>query len=136
MRKLISILSATSIILTSASYISAEPQIHFEDSLINISDSEILVDIGQVENTAIVSHEFQFRNKGSSTLIIKSLEACCGRRAELLTDEKTAPGETGKIKFTFITRNRSGEILERFVVNTNEPGKEKLKINVRVEVNP
>jgi len=114
----------------------AKPAIDFEGSIANIGENELIIDIGRAKQSGIISYDIIFINKGSSVLTIKSLEACCGRSAELLTNKDTAPGKKGKIRFSFNTRNRSGVITERCIINTNEPGREQITVYIKVEVLP
>ena len=102
-----------------------KPVIHFE---------KYEADLGQKEQATIVSHIFEFTNKGDSVLIIDRVHACCGRSAELLSGSRINPGEKGKIKFSFSTRQRVGKIVEICDVFSNDPENEKVSLYVRVEV--
>ncbi|MCP2597244.1 DUF1573 domain-containing protein, partial [Candidatus Aminicenantes bacterium AC-335-G13] len=86
----------------------------------------------------IVTHVFEFENKGDAELIIKKVETSCGCTAVLLSKNRLKPGEKGKIKVTFNSRGFEGKVVKYIFVRSNDPKNsyKQLKISANVLVPP
>ncbi len=99
---------------------------------------ETRFDFGRIKDGDIVTHEFIFKNEGTSTLIIKSVETTCGCTAALVSADKVEPGQEGSIKATFNSRGYDGRVVKYVIVHSNDssdPNRE-LTITGQVEQQP
>lgn len=78
-------------------------------------------DFGQIKQGPEVQGEFEFTNTGHEPLIIKGVSASCGCTSAMVDEKRDfAPGEKGKIKFTFHTEGRSGVNEKTITVESND----------------
>ncbi|RPI18349.1 MAG: DUF1573 domain-containing protein [Ignavibacteriae bacterium] len=78
-------------------------------------------DFGEVKQGPAVLGEFEFMNTGQETLIIKGVTASCGCTSAMVDEKKEfAPGEKGKIKYTFNTEGRNGVNEKIITVESND----------------
>ena len=90
----------------------SEPDIHFD---------QILKDFGVVDQGSVLSHTFQFTNKGDDALTV-SVRSSCGCTAALLTDNTILPGEIGKINIEYSTSDvEKGQKTQKIFVRSNDP---------------
>lgn len=91
-----------------------EPQFSFDEMTWNF---------GKINEGTIVTHTFKFTNTGNEELIISSCKASCGCTTPLCDQQPVAPGEEGKIKVKFDSKNRKHNINKQvtIVANTNPP---------------
>jgi len=64
---------------------------------------------------------FEFKNTGSTPLIVNSVRASCGCTTPSYTKDPVLPGETGEIKVAYSTSNRVGKFNKSITVFTNVP---------------
>jgi hypothetical protein len=76
-------------------------------------------DFGQVKAGTKVTHEFEFKNNGTSPLIISDAKASCGCTVPDYPKAPIAPGETGKIKVVFDSSGRTGTQHKVVTVTSN-----------------
>ncbi len=86
-----------------------------------ISFAETVHDAGEVWEGEVVSHTFVFTNAGNEELEITGIRTTCGCTAGILSEEKIAPGETGKLRATFNTRGYRGRRSMPVFVSSNDP---------------
>ncbi|MDI6784306.1 MAG: DUF1573 domain-containing protein, partial [bacterium] len=87
----------------------------------DIEFEELAYDFGTLEQEQEVSHIFRFTNQGDKELEISRVRSSCGCAAALLTKNKLAPGETGKIKVSYTTGLRQGVETHTIIVSSNDP---------------
>lgn len=86
-----------------------------------ITFSQEKIEFGDVAQGPVVNGEFEFKNSGSSVLVIKKITPACGCTGVIVDEKKEfQPGETGKIKFTFNTEGRTGHNEKTISVESND----------------
>jgi hypothetical protein len=80
-----------------------------------ITFAEKEFDFGEVKEGAIVEHSFRFTNTGGVPLTIYSARSSCGCTVPAWPEEPLAPGESGEIKVTFNTDDRT-ELQKKLIV--------------------
>ncbi|MFK8056682.1 MAG: DUF1573 domain-containing protein [Saprospiraceae bacterium] len=75
------------------------PKIRFSESSFNF---------GAVDEGAIVSHRFSFKNTGKQPLVITRGSSTCGCTVPEFPRTPIAPGDTSSVKVVFNTDNKSG----------------------------
>ena len=88
------------------------------------------------ENGGPVSHEFEFKNTGTEPLIIISATASCGCTRPTYPTAPIKPGETGKIKVTYLPAGRPGEFDKAVKVRTNAKTGKKFSLKISGTVKP
>lgn len=77
-------------------------------NLPKISFSESLFNFGTVDEGAIVTHRFNFKNTGKEPLLIARGSSTCGCTVPEFPKTPIAPGDTASVKVVFNTDNKSG----------------------------
>ncbi len=80
---------------------------------------DTIYDFGSVDEGDVVKHVFEFENTGSSPLIIVDASSSCGCTIPSVSQEPVLPGETGKVKVRFDSKNKSGNISKKIRVSAN-----------------
>ena len=116
-------------LLAGQSFAAGQPKIKFRETAWNF---------GKISQGKAVSHEFVFANEGDATLVIKKVTTTCGCTAALVSAEKVAPGEEGKIEVKFDTRGYGGQVGKLVYVESNDPKEpqKQLEITADIEVPP
>lgn len=78
-------------------------------------------DFGTVNEGSKVGYTFNFENKGTGILEIKSVNTSCGCTAANITMNVLYPGEKGSIKVEFDTAHKAGKNTKTIAVNSNDP---------------
>jgi hypothetical protein len=79
-------------------------------------------DFGDVPQGPKLEGVFEFTNTGENILVIKNVTTSCGCTGAMVDEKKEfAPGESGKIKFTFNTEGRMGLNTKTITVDSNDP---------------
>jgi hypothetical protein len=91
------------------------------------------VAIEAVEGGGKVPGVFRFTNKGDTTIQIRSVPASCGCVVAKPQKRDYAPGESGKIPFTYSPKGRWGLRAYKVLVVTDEKGVRPYQL--RLEVN-
>lgn len=88
------------------------------------------------ERKGVVTHQFEFENKGDAPLVIVDATAECGCTTPEFPQAPIAPGKKGVIKVTFNPLGRPYEFKKRVTVRTNgKPRKAYLYITGTVNPN-
>lgn len=66
-------------------------------------------DFGVVDSAMVYSGSVTLLNCGSANLQIEQINTGCGCTSAQCTKNTIAPGETGVLRFTFDTKNKTGE---------------------------
>jgi len=91
-------------------------------------------DFGKVKQGAVLTHDFDFKNEGTATLVIDRVETTCGCTAALVSDQKIPPGKEGKIKTTFDTRGYSGRMTRYVYLVSNDGAGERTELSLSAEI--
>jgi hypothetical protein len=80
-------------------------------------------DFGRIKEGVQVTHTYKFKNTGNEELVISSCSASCGCTTPLCDQQPVSPGEEGKIKVKFDSKNKANNINKQvtIVANTNPP---------------
>ena len=105
------------------------PKITFKKSTWNV---------GNIKQGKSISHVFEFKNTGDSTLEIKKVRTTCGCTAALISKKEIKPGKSGEIKVTLNTRGYSGNLSKYVYVESNDPSQptKQLTVMASIEVPP
>jgi hypothetical protein len=100
-----------------------------------ISFNETEFDFGKIKQGDVVEHIFTFTNTGKADLIIAEAKASCGCTVpDYPKDTPIIPGGSGKIKVTFDSNRKRGDITKTVTVICNtESGTEILTIKTNIE---
>ena len=99
------------LMLFAAFSLSAQPKIAFDKSQ---------HDFGTVnEKEGEISHDFSFKNTGTSPLIIQNVSATCGCTTPEWSKQPVRPGETGFVKVSYNPKGRPGGIDKTITVQSN-----------------
>ncbi len=99
-----------------------------------ITFSEEIWDFGKIKEGKIVTHIFEFQNKGQSELVIYKVQTSCGCTAALISRDKLKPGEKGEIKATFNSRGFQGKVTKFITVYSNDPKNSYKQLKIKAEV--
>lgn len=94
------------------------------------------IDFGQIRDSEVQEHQFEFVNSGSSMLTILEARGSCGCTVPQLTKNTYAPGESGTIKVIFNPANRRGQQSQTVTVRSNDPQQPTVNLSVRALVEP
>ena len=92
-------------------------------------------DAGVVGRGQTVTHAFEIRNVGSSTLYLREVRPACGCTVASF-DEQIAPGQSGKVTAEVSTEEFRGPIAKDITVLTSDPSNPQLTLTVKAEVQP
>jgi hypothetical protein len=98
--------------------------------------SETAHDFGRVLDTCSLTHRFAFKNTGSAPLRIASVKASCGCTTTELTQKELLPGEEASICVTFNPKGRKGKEQNHVLVQSNDPVKSSIELEITGEVIP
>lgn len=96
---------------------------------------ETQYDFGTVKEGSVVSHTFEFENKGNATLDISNIKTSCGCTAALVSSKQIAPGKSGTIKIDLDTKNRQGRMSRTITISSNDPEIPNKVITIYADVN-
>lgn len=68
--------------------------------------NEPVFEFGEVDEGAVIKHEFKFVNTGKVPLVIQNAHSTCGCTVAEWPKEMIEPGETGVIKAEFNTKGK------------------------------
>jgi hypothetical protein len=93
-------------------------------------------DVGSVVQGEQPACDFTFANAGGAELRILQVEPTCGCTSALLSSDRLAPGERGRIRVVFDSENFAGEVVKEIEVRSNDPGRPQLTVRLRAVVEP
>lgn len=91
-------------------------------------------DFGEVEEGAIVQHDYIIKNAGEGPLEIKKAQPSCGCTVARIEKSIVPPGEETKITANFNTARRPGEVTKTIGVESNDPVTPNLVLTLRGKV--
>lgn len=83
-------------------------------------------DFGNVTEGTMATHEFQFVNKGSETIVISNVQASCGCTTPFWTREPIKPGNKGVIKASYNSKGRPGAFTKTITITSNAQSSSKV----------
>lgn len=100
-----------------------------------IEFTQEVYDFGTITQGDKVQHFFTFKNTGENDLIITRALGSCGCTVPEFPKEPIAPGKTGKMKVTFNSAGKSGQVQKTVTVYANVPdGVKVIKIKANILV--
>lgn len=95
--------------------------------------SEELHNFGTLKAGEIVSYTFVFRNSGTKTLTITSVDPGCGCMNVKIPEKSIAPGDEGRIEVAYDSSGEVGNQLKTIILYSNaEPAEKQLSIRASV----
>jgi hypothetical protein len=94
---------------------------------------EYQYDFGKVEMGEKLSHNFTFRNNGTTSLVILSANTTCGCTVPKYDTKPIKPGNKGNLKVVFDTSDRNGMQTKIVFVKSNASSPETL-LKITAEV--
>jgi hypothetical protein len=91
-------------------------------------------DFGVISQGDKVAHEFNFKNTGSSDLIISRIVPSCGCTASSLSADNIKPGEQGTIKVEFDSSGFNGAKIKTVRIFTNDPSDPTALVTFKADV--
>ena len=92
------------------------------------------IDLGTINQSDTVDTEFHFRNDGSDSLHITSIETSCGCTVATLKKKWYSPEESGIIHVSFDANGKFGEIRKEIMVESNDPTSPRSQLILRSDV--
>ncbi|MCX7918062.1 MAG: DUF1573 domain-containing protein [bacterium] len=102
----------------------------------DIEFEEMEYDFGILEQEHKATHVFRFNNRGNKELEISRVRSSCGYAAVLLTKNKLAPGQTGKIKVSYDSGLRQGEESHLIIISSNDPDEPHIYLTIAAKIKP
>jgi hypothetical protein len=94
-------------------------------------------DFGKVPQGPKLETNFEFTNRGSSTLVIEKIQTTCGCTGATSGDKKEfAKGEKGTINVSFTTQGREGKQEKSVMVFTNDPNQPQKTLKISCNIDP
>jgi len=98
-------------LLIAASSYAQQPKVEFKDS--------IHYDMGSYQEGEMAEHDFEFSNNGTGDFVIYTVSTTCSCTASEWPKDPIKPGQYGKIKVTFDTRDKLGTYDKGVNLETN-----------------
>ncbi len=149
MKKVILGLSALCMVAFTACKDNAESKINSENvaeaaardansgKLPSIEFNETQHDFGTIPNGTPVSTVFEYKNTGSSPLVVSDIKSTCGCTVPSDWTKEVMPGETGRFTVQFDGKGNGNQISKTITMTTNtEKGSEAVSIKAFVEADP
>ena len=149
MKKVILGLSAVCMIAFTSCKDNAESKINSENvaeaaerdansgKLPSIEFNETEHDFGTIPNGTPVTTVFEYKNVGSSPLVVSDIKSTCGCTVPSDWTKEVMPGDTGKFTVQFNGKGNGNQINKTITMTTNtEKGSEAVSIKAFVEADP
>ncbi len=91
-------------------------------------------DFGIIKEGVVVDHIFKFSNIGKKDLEIKDVRSSCGCTVAKPNKMVFKPGETGELKVSFDSKNRSGRTSRTVTLVTNDSVEEYYTLTIYAEI--
>lgn len=91
-------------------------------------------DAGQIEQGAMIVHEFTFLNTGDEPLILKVNDCGCGGLQFKASAQPIKPGQKGAVTVSIPTINRKGAYRREIMVGTNDPAHKEIRLSVAAQI--
>jgi hypothetical protein len=91
-------------------------------------------DFGEVRKHRTLSKEFRLVNIGDQALQLLRISTSCGCTVVETGAEVVAPGESTRLRVELQTRDDSGRVVRTVLVETNDPERPRVPIELRATV--
>ncbi|MBK6678586.1 MAG: DUF1573 domain-containing protein [Ignavibacteriales bacterium] len=91
-------------------------------------------DFGIIKEGIVIDHVFKFTNIGKSDLEIRDIRTSCGCTAASPSKKVFKPGESGELKVSFDSKNRSGRTSRTITLITNDEVEEYYTLTIYAEI--
>lgn len=88
-----------------------------DSTTVQLIDS--VYDFGTIQSGKMVEYSFRFKNTGQKPLVIADAQASCGCTVPEKPEKPIMPGETGYIKVSFNSKDRTGHQDKVITVQAN-----------------
>lgn len=103
----------------------------------SIEFNETEHDFGTIPNGIPVQTVFEYKNTGSSPLVVSDIKSTCGCTVPSDWTKEVMPGETGKFTVEFNGKGNGNQVTKTITLTTNtEKGSEAVSIKAFVEADP
>jgi hypothetical protein len=89
---------------------------------------------GEIEQGALLTHGFAFKNSGDAPLMVKVNDCGCGGLTFQTPSQPVKPGQTGVITVNVPTVNRKGAVKRDVSIETNDPDQKSLRLSIFAQV--
>lgn len=91
-------------------------------------------DFGIIKEGVVVENVFKFSNTGKKDLEIKDVRSSCGCTVAQPNKKLFKPGESGELKVSFDSKNRSGRTSRTITLVTNDTVEEYYTLTIYAEI--
>jgi len=91
-------------------------------------------DFGEIDPGSKNKGEFKFTNEGDGILKIKKIQSTCGCTVPQLEKKTYLPGESGIIKLTYRSGQRSGTVRKKLYILSNDAKNPKLPFYIKAKI--
>lgn len=111
-----------------------QPEAPKQNTKMEFEESEF--NFGTIDQGAMVTHVFKFRNTGEHPLVISDARADCGCTVPNWPKEPIMPGKESQIEVKFNSAGKQGDVSKTVTILANtDPSDTKIHINGKVRVN-
>lgn len=98
------------------------------------------LDLGDVANGTIATHDVTVRNTGTGTLVVDNISTSCGCTTATLEPMQIAPGESGTLHIEYDAGAHgpelTGPLVRQVFINSNDPAQPEVVVELAVNVTP
>lgn len=91
-------------------------------------------DFGRLEAGKAIQHDFTFTNKGDAKLSVTHVLTSCGCLTSTDWSRDIAPGQQGRVPFSFNSTGMAGDFYRTLTVSTNDPAQPSIMLTIKGEV--
>jgi hypothetical protein len=88
-------------------------------------------DFGRLEAGRAIQHDFTFTNKGDAKLSVTHVLTSCGCLTSTNWSRDIAPGQQGRVPFSFNSTGMAGEFYRTLTVSTNDPAQPSIMLTIK-----
>jgi hypothetical protein len=94
-------------------------------------------DFGALQEGAVVSQVFEFKNTGNAELVITDVQTTCGSCTTVsVNNKRILPGQKGEVTVTFDSKNLEGNIWRKVYIITNHKEEPTSTLFIKADVKP
>lgn len=105
-----------------------------------IAVETVQLDLGDVPNGEIATHDMVVRNVGRAYLVVENITTSCGCTTATLAPMQLAPGESGALHIAYDAGahgpDLTGPLLRQVFINSNDPAHPEVTVELAVNVTP
>jgi hypothetical protein len=101
-----------------------------------IAAEPVAFDFGKALQRKTLHKDFVIKNLGTEDLLIEKVSTTCGCTAALMDDDAklVKPGRTAVLRVSLETRNYTGKVERKVLVQSNDPVRNPLEVRVQATV--